>query len=77
MSAPISLSCCKGYAKAKKTERGRKPLHTSVKDFCRLCGCRFKIKYGESAGSIATENLFQAFKVLSASSLQNCAEMWA
>ena len=45
----------------KKTGRGRKPHLSSVKDFCRLCGCCFKIQYGESARSIATENLFQAF----------------
>ena len=44
----------------KKTGRGRKPHLPSVKDFCRLCGCCFKIQYGESARSIATENLFQA-----------------
>ena len=44
----------------KKTGRGRKPHLSSVKDFCRLCGCCFKIQYGESARSIATENLFQA-----------------
>lgn len=44
----------------KKTGRGRKPLLPSVKDFCRLCGCSFKVQYGESARNISTENLFQA-----------------
>jgi hypothetical protein len=33
----------------KKTGRGRKSLLPSVKDFCRLCGCSFKVQYGESA----------------------------
>ena len=42
----------------KKTGRGRKSNLPSVKDFCRLCGCCFKIQYGESARSIGTENLF-------------------
>ena len=44
----------------KKTGRGRKPRPSSVKDFCRLCSCCFKLQYGEPARSIATENLFQS-----------------
>ena len=30
----------------KKTGRGRKSLSPSVRDNCRLCGCSFKVKFG-------------------------------
>ena len=38
----------------KKVGRRRNALFPSVKDFCRLCGCSFKVQYGE--------NLFQPAK---------------
>ena len=46
----------------KKTGRGRKTLLPSVKDYCRLCGCSFKVQYGALARQIGTENLFQPSK---------------
>ena len=34
----------------------------SVQDFCRLCGCSFKVQYESQAGQTGTENLFQPLK---------------
>ena len=46
----------------KKVGRGRKALLPLVKEFCRLCGCYFKVQYGSQTRHIGTENLFQPSK---------------
>jgi len=46
----------------KKIGRGEKALLPSVKEFCRLCGCYFKVQYGSQTRHIGTESLFQPSK---------------
>ena len=46
----------------KKVGRRRNALFPSVKNFCRLCGCSFKVQYGSQARQIGTENLLQPSK---------------
>ena len=46
----------------KKVGRRRNALFPSVQDFCRLCGCSFKVQYGSQARQTGTENLFPPSK---------------
>ena len=46
----------------KKVMRRRNALFPSVQDFCRLCGCSFKVQYGSQVRQIETENLFHPSK---------------
>ena len=46
----------------KKVRRRRNAHFPSVKDFCRICSCSFKVQYGGQARQIGTENLFQPSK---------------
>ena len=46
----------------KESRAKKKCSFPSVKDFCRLCGCSFKVQYGSQARQIGTENLFQPSK---------------
>ena len=46
----------------KKVGRRRNALFPSVQDFCRLCGCSFKVQYESQARQTGTENLFQPSK---------------
>ena len=57
-----TIAADNNQTKKKKTGRGRKTLLPSVKDYCRLCGCSFKVQYGSLARQIGTENLFQPSK---------------
>ena len=45
----------------KPVKRGRKPKEESINDFCRLCNCALKRKFGdfEKIEYISTENLFK------------------
>ena len=45
-----------------KVRRRRNALFPSVQDFCRLCGCSFKVQYECQASQTGTENLFQPSK---------------
>ena len=46
-------------ANKKRASKGRKPKVHSTNDFCRLCNCALKIKYGDfdKISYISTENL--------------------
>lgn len=53
------------YAEKKTVERGRLPNLRSANDFCRLCCCPLKIKFGDFQNTlyISTENLLKVSKI--------------